>query len=231
MVDAPDPSVTAVHVTIDRVEAHIDGEWKVVTAIPKGFNLFDLMKAEVVLGTASLPVGHYTQVRFFPSAASVTDGAGTHNMRIPSGLQTGVKVNLDYDILPDRVTTILLDFNAAKSIIKQGNGQYQMQPVVSGVVKVLSGTVTGQVKFNGAPVKGAEIKATYTTGTQYPIGTEVNTTLSTEDGTFKVWMLLPGTYTITASYTDPVAGVKTATKTGVVVAADQNTDIGVLNLL
>src|SRR6185369_14004795 len=96
----------------------------------------------------------------------------------PSGVQTGVKVNVDYDISANQVTTILLDFNVCKSLNKLGNGNYQLQPVIPAVVKVLSGTVTGHVALNGNPVQGATVTATYTAGSSYPIGTVVNTNMS-----------------------------------------------------
>jgi hypothetical protein len=229
MSDGSDPSVTAVTVTIDRVEAHVNNTWMPITTVPQSFDLFDLVKNEKILGSATLPVGHYTQVRFFPSSATVTDNMGTHPCTIPSGMQTGVKVNVDYDIGPNQVTTILLDFNVEKSLIKEGNGQYRMQPVIPAVVKVLSGTITGTVTDGTNPLQGAVITATYTEGDSYTLGTNVNTSMSLADGSFKIWALLPGTYTLSVSYTDPNTSVtRTATRTGVVVTANQNTDVGTL---
>jgi hypothetical protein len=227
MVDAPAPSVTSVVVTIDRVEAHVNNDWVTITTTPLTFDLLDHVKVEQVLGTATLPVGHYTQVRFFPTAVTVTDATGPHQATIPSGVQSGIKVNVDYNIGPNLITTILLDFNVQKSIV-QNNGGYLLQPVIPAVVKVLSGTVTGTVTSGGQNVQGATITATYTAGSNYPLGTEVNTAMTLADGTFKVWALLPGTYTITATH--PTDATKTATVTGVVVAANQNKDVGTLDL-
>lgn len=234
MVDAPDPSVSAVTITIDRVQAHIadisntndnnDGNWQTLTTAAQTINLLDFAKVEKLLGSATLPAGHYTQIRLFVSSASVTDKDGTFPLNIPSALQTGLKINVNYDINPNQITTILLDFNVNRSLDKLGNGQYQLHPVIPATVKVLSGTVTGTVVSNGAPVRGATITATPTSG-----ATTGNSTMTLADGTFKVWALLPGTYTITASFTD-AGGTKTATKTGVVVTANQNTEIGTLML-
>jgi len=241
LVDAPDPTISALNVTINRVEAHVvdpenlndneDSHWQTITTAPQSFNLLDLARNEAILGSTSLPAGHYTQIRLFPSAATVTDSTGTHNVTIPSGVQSGIKLNVNYDISPNQVTAILLDFNVSKSLIKTGNGQYRLQPVIPAVVKVLSGTVTGTVRDGANPLKGAEVKATYTAGGNYAIGTEVNTSTTLADGTFKVWALLPGTYTLTASFTDPATNTtRTATKTGVVVSANQNVDAGILTV-
>src|SRR5947208_1738782 len=85
--DGPNPTITAMNITIDRVEANANGAWTVITSVPQSFNLLDLTKNDALLGSANLPAGHYTQVRFFPSSATVTDATGTHNVTIPSGAQ------------------------------------------------------------------------------------------------------------------------------------------------
>ncbi len=231
MSDGPDPTISAMNVTITKVEANINGAWTPITSVPQSFHLLDLVKNEKLLGSADLPAGHYTQVRFFPSNMTVTDSTGTHPVDAGGVDQTGFKVNVDYDLTPNQITTVLLDFNVNKSLVKQGNGQYRLQPVIPAVVKVLSGTVSGTVTSGGAPVKGADVTATYTAGSSYAAGTQVNTSTTLSDGTFKVWALLPGTYTITVSYTDPATNTtKTATQTGVVVTANQNTDLGSIAL-
>lgn len=235
MADAPPaPEVTAVNVTIDRVEAHVDGEWTPLPmAAPVTLNLLDLTRVEAVLGSATLPAGSYNQVRFFPSQSTVTDATGTHDVTIPSAAQTGIKVNVNYDIVPNEVTTVLLDFNVNKSLHRQGNGQWRLQPVIPAVVKTLSGTITGSVTDGaapgGGPLVGAVVAAVYEAGDSYALGTEVNTGVALADGTFKIWALLPGTYTLNVTYTDPVtSAVRTVTKTGVVVTANQNTEAGAL---
>jgi hypothetical protein len=231
LADALDPDVTAVNVTIDRVEAHIDGRWQNVPVVAKTHNLLDLNENDVLLASAELPAGRYNQVRLFITDATVTDGTGTHNVTIPSAAQTGIKLNVNYDIGPNEVTVLLLDFNVAKSLIKQGNGQYRLQPVIPVVVKVLSGTITGQTV--GADEQGlpfTNIRAIYTSGSSYPIGTEVNTAASRDDSGFKIWALLPGTYTLYFEHTDDEDNVTTATVENVVVSANQNTDVGVVVL-
>ena len=100
------------------------------------------------------PAGHYNQVRLLVTACRVTDADGVHDCNIPSGMQTGIKLNLNYDVNPGDVTGILLDFNVDKSLHKLGTGNYQLQPVIPAVVQVLSGTVTGIVTDGTNPLKG-----------------------------------------------------------------------------
>lgn len=236
LVDAPSPDISALNITIDRVEAHVvnatdlndndNSHWTKITSVPQSFDLLDLRTNEAILGSTTLPAGRYTQIRLFPSNATVTDATGSHPVTIPSAGNTGIKINVDYQIGADQITTILLDFNVNKSLIKTGNGQYRLKPVIPAVVKVLSGTISGTVTDASGPVNGAEIKAVYAAGSKYAVGTEVNTSISDTDGSFKVWALLPGTYDLTVT----IPGGAALSKTGVVVAANQNTATGTLSV-
>jgi hypothetical protein len=231
LADAPDPTISALNVTISRVEAHLDGRWRTLTTAPQTFNLLDLVKNDTLLAQATLPAGRYNQVRLFVDGATVTDSAGTHDVTVPSGSQSGIKINLNYTIDPNELTEILLDFNVQKSLIKQGNGNYRLQPVIPAVVKVLSGTITGTATDGTSPLNNASVKATYAAGSSYALGTEVNATSSLPDGTFKLWALLPGAYTLSFSYTDSTSGaIRTATRTDVVVTANADNALGSIPL-
>ena len=164
LADAPDPSTSAVNVTIDRVEANVNGSWQQINSSTPAFSgdLLTLAKTTTPLGSTSLPAGHYTQVRLFVSSATLTDSAGTHDVTIPSGSQTGLKVLVDYNINAGDVTNVLLDFDVNHSIVSTGSGKYQLKPVVRGSVQVLSGTVTGTIQDSGGPVTGAAVTLTPT---------------------------------------------------------------------
>lgn len=228
LADAPDPSVTAVNITVDRVEANVDGAWQPVAVTPQTFNLLDLAKDSSLLGSAALPTGHYGQVRLFVSNPSITDDSGTHNLTIPSGDQTGIKVLVDYDINANNVTTLLLDFDVSHSINKTGAGSYHLKPVVRGVVEVLSGTVSGTVNDAGGAVKGATVTLTPAGAT--PSDTDPST-LTLEDGTFKFWGVMPGTYTVNVTFTNPDTSVtETGTGGDQTVTADQETNAGTITI-
>ncbi len=230
MADAPLPNVTSLVVVIDRIEAHIDGDWAEIAANPQTIDLLDLVNTPMVVANAGLPVGSITQVRLFVTDATVTDDTGTHDVNIPSAGQTGIKININASVLPNTVTAILLDFNVEKSLHLLGNGTYQLQPVIPAVLMDMAGTVTGTVTLNDLPVHGALIKAVYTAGPNYPIGTEVNTSSTAADGTFKVWALLEGTYTIEATFTNDLFANYAASVTGVVVTRENNSNVGTIAL-
>jgi hypothetical protein len=231
LADAPLPEVTSLVLTIDRIEAHLDGQWTVIESDPQTLDLLDLTRQSVVVASAGLPAGDYNQVRLFVSEATVTDDEGTHDVNIPSNVQTGVKVNINASVQPNTVTAVLLDFNVEKSLNKLGNGNYQLQPVIPAVLLDLAGTVTGTVTLNDLPVHGALIRAVYTAGPNYPVGTEVNTSTTAADGTFKVWALLPGTYTIEATFTDETPTNYAASVTDVAVTQGNDTNVGTIALV
>ncbi len=229
LADAPAPGVTAVNVTIPKVDANINGQWQTIATPNMTVNLLDLAAHDAMLAQAPLPAGAYTQIRFFVSAATVVDANGTHDVKIPSAVQSGIKVNVDYTIQANTITDILLDFNVAKSLHVTGDGKYMLQPVIPAVVKTLSGTVSGNVTSAGNPAPGATVTATYVSGTNYPIGTAVNTATTLADGSFKIWALLPGTYDVSVSYNDPVSStVQTGIAPGAVVTAGQDTNVGTI---
>lgn len=232
LADAPEPGISRVEVDIARVEAHKDGQWTILTETPQTYNLLDLAQTEAQLVSTPVPAGSYNQVRLLVTACRVTDEDGTWDCNIPSGIQTGIKVNLNYDVPAGDVVGILLDFNVHKSLHKLGNGNYQLQPVIPAVVQVLSGTASGTATDGTNPLAGAEVKAIYKAGTAYPLDTEVNVTMSAGDGTFKLWALLPGTYEFQLSWTDPndANNVLSAVVGPIEVAANQGSDLGSITL-
>lgn len=227
LADAPDPTITSIDLVFNKLEAKVGNQWHEIPLADETVNLLDLTDEDMLLGSAVLPAGNYNQIRLFPVSATVTDSDGTHNVDIPSAANTGVKVNINAELVANAVQTLLLDFNVDKSLIKTGNGQYKLQPVLVGVIKVQSGTVVGTVTDGTTPLNNVQVKATYTEGSAYDIGTEVNTSATMSDGTFTVWALLPGTYTLDFTWTsEDGTVVKTAQVTGVVVTANQETVVG-----
>ena len=149
MRDTPFTDAKAVLVTFSSVRAHrSDSDWTVVpfvnAATTRTCDLKKLETSEDVLGTASLPTGHYTQVRlvvqsaalFFDNASagaacatSIAPPAGaTAALEIPSG---EVKLNREFDITSSSTMTMLLDFDGNQSIHMTGNGRYMMSPVIT----------------------------------------------------------------------------------------------------
>ena len=226
MADAPPLNVTALHITIDRIEAHLDGQWIDIETDPQTIDLLTLTQNETMIGSAGVPSGTYTQIRLFISEATVTDETGTHDVQIPSGAQTGLKLNVNATVGGGAVE-ILLDFNVQKSLTRTGNGQYKLKPVIPIMLRELAGSISGFAVHNGRPLYGVHVTATYTSGPSYDIGTEVNTSASMADGSFKVWALKEGVYRLDFILYSPGSQIIfVATVEDVVVTGGQNINLG-----
>ena len=150
--DSPYTDAQALLVTFSTVSAHRDDSefFELPFAGGGSTRTCDLKKlaaADDVLGTAALPAGHYTQVRltvtsatlYFdnpsagtPCADAIAPPAGTSaSVTIPSG---EVRLNRQFTLAEDTVTTVLLDFDGDQSV-HETSGGYTMTPVI-GIVSV-----------------------------------------------------------------------------------------------
>jgi len=147
--DSPFTDAKAVYVTFSSVRVHrTDGDWTPLTfannATSRTCDLKKLETATDVLGAASLPAGHYTQVRlvvqsatlYFDNASSgaacaptLTAPAGASAaLDIPSG---EVKLNREFDVTATSTMNMLIDFDGNQSVHQAGPGRYTMSPVIS----------------------------------------------------------------------------------------------------
>ncbi len=133
LTDAPLDDVDEVYVTFDsvQVQAKDAGGWVSVTSTVQTFELLSLQGGLTEpLGLTTLSTGTYGQIRLgLIDAWLVADGE-SHDLEIPSGDTSGLKLNHGFEIQGGVRTTITLDFDAAKSIHRTGNGRYIMRPVI-----------------------------------------------------------------------------------------------------
>jgi len=167
LTDATINGVQAVYVTIEEVSVHKDegGTWKVIAEPNRTYNLLELVNGvREELGIAVLVTGHYTQLRM-KVRERPDDGINTlskshqygnyvidnsdeyHELKIPSGYQTGVKVVCGFDINENQTTELILDFDASRSIVEAGNSEnLLLKPTIKvfelDEYSVISGTVT-----------------------------------------------------------------------------------------
>jgi hypothetical protein len=156
LTDAPACGFDQVNVTVVKVRVHQSSNasvntagWTDITlAQPQKLNLLDLNNGILEeLGTATLPAGHYTQLRLVldPNTAndvtnSVKPTGGSETALVtPSAVQSGIKLVNEFDVPSGQRVDLVLDFNACKSIVKRGNGSYGLKPVISVLPKLVSG--------------------------------------------------------------------------------------------
>ncbi len=224
MVDAPfrlsGQTVTAVTITIKEVELIGSGAPQILeTFTPsQSVNLLNLTTVPgMQLGTVAVPAGTYQQARLLldtssPNNNSVTLADGSiHPLKIPSATggngfgstsvdngdgpgESGVKVNIGLNAVGGATYSILLDFNAAESIVTAGNsGQWIMKPVIVGSAYA-SGFFGGAVALaqpsgSPLPVVNAEVLAQQN-------GQTINSGVTGIDGTYQINALPQGSYTI-----------------------------------
>jgi hypothetical protein len=136
LTDAP-ADYEAVWVTTSRVEVSTsatdgtEATWATLSDQPQTDDLLALRDdVTSILGDAELAPGSYQQLRMIVDSARVVADGEERPLTIPSGAQTGVKINLDLTIEPDTVYALVLDFDAAESIHETGNGELIMRPTI-----------------------------------------------------------------------------------------------------
>jgi hypothetical protein len=138
------PELTGVEnvwLTIKQVDVHTSGgNWVTVAQPNARYDFLKLVNGLTVpLNLYPLPAGHYTQIRLIlaedglgevgtiPANEIVVNG-NPFPIRIPSGIQTGIKCVHQFTIEPNQKTEICLQFDILKAIkYTNGNG-YQMMP-------------------------------------------------------------------------------------------------------
>ncbi|MDZ7660368.1 DUF4382 domain-containing protein [Fodinibius sp.] len=200
--DAP-ANYDEVNVFIERVEVNNsenDEGWVEINSPQQSYDLLELTNgATEVLGSAELPAGTYNQIRLILSSdghSVVVDGE-KHSMFVPSGEQTGIKLNVNAEIEPDITYTLLLDFDAARSVVVTGNQQagegYLLKPVIKATNEAVTGNIAGAVE----PVDSEPYV--------YAIAGEdtlSSTKADTSNGEFKLIGLEEGSYTVSVDPTD-----------------------------
>lgn len=213
--DSPLPyNAEHIYLTVTEVSVHSsENGWKTLVDSPATYDFLELINGVTeVLCDITLEHGHYTQMRLTVADTNemVVNGV-SYPLIVPSGVETGVKLNLDFTVEADELIEILVDFDASKSITWTP-GNYLLRPAFRAFKKVLSGTISGTVKdAAGEGIPNALVEAI----TQ----NDTTSTVTDSAGVYKL-ILLEGTYDLKAS----AEGYTTAdtTYTGVEVNAGDN---------
>lgn len=223
MFDAPgDYDEVWVHINRVEVNNSADAEtgWVVISEPNERYNLLELVNgANVVLGEADLEEGTYEQIRLIlGSDNNIVIGDDSFPLMVPSGQQTGIKLNVNAEIIAGITYTLLLDFDAQRSVVQQGaTGSYALQPVIRAMNAALTGNITGSVE---PAVEGARVRA-------ISGDVVVATTQTVETGEFTLVGLFDGFYTVTI---DAGKDFEPFMQPDVEVKIGQVTDLGTIEL-
>lgn len=220
LTDAPG-DYEEVNIDIQGVQVHAssedtDGGWKSLDVTPGVYNLLELTNGlDTLLGAIELPAGRISQVRLILGNNNTLKVDGeTHSLTTPSAQQSGLKLNVNADLIEGITYTLLLDFDAARSIVKAGaSGKYLLKPVIRTITEATSGAIAGTISEPLAKPAVYAIVADDTLGT----------TFANDEGKFLIKGLQPGSYTVSFS---PVTGYLIADITEVAVTLGNVTDLG-----
>ena len=192
LTDKPSDDYKAVYVTIKDIAVHKaddpEDSWTVVAEVNRTINLLELANGvREDLALIDLPSGHYTQMRLMigdtwdsgtnilgqPHSAAnyvIDMNDETHEMKIPSGFQTGVKLVQGFDINENSTTELTFDFDASRSVVVAGNsGKYLLKPTIkvidTALASVIKGLVTTVEGENTVGVGGALVNIQVYDGT------------------------------------------------------------------
>lgn len=134
-----------------------DGEvFEFIFEEPKSIDLLDLQGSisESLIENQELPAGDYEWVRLMVNAEfddvldsfiELSDGSQLE-MRIPSGSQTGLKLNRGFTVLPGLAANFTIDFDLRKSVVMpKGQKGAFLKPTLRIVDNLVAGTLSGSV--------------------------------------------------------------------------------------
>lgn len=193
LTDAPSQKgYLALNVTIEGIEYSVDsGEFVALPMQAVRVNLMDFTNGtDTLLGNVELEAGEIiTQVRLIlgeDNTLMLADSSEV-TIRIPSGEQSGIKINIQSVAEVSSGYKVLIDFDAEKSVVAKGNGTYSLKPVIRGYITANTSKLSGNIIPANIPYLVRAIKGTDTILT-------VSDTL--QHNYFLIHGLVSGTYSL-----------------------------------
>lgn len=222
LTDAP-AKYDAVKIDIKSVEINSDKiGWNSYNIIKPGvYNLLDFRNGmDVLLAEAELPAGNISQMRLVlgTNNSVIVDGV-EYPLSTPSAMQSGLKFNWHQTLTEGGAYNVWIDFDAGRSIVKQGNGTYALKPVIRTFSELTDGQIKGYVLPQEAKAAVHVISVNDTIATALP----------NADGFFMFKGLPSATYKISYD-ADASTGYVDQNKENISVTYGQVTNLGTATL-
>lgn len=125
---------SAVNVDIKEVNVKLNNDssgWTELETHAGIYNLLDLQNGiDTLLAQGVVPTGTLKEVRLvLGNENSIKIGDNVYPLTIPSGAESGLKIKLN-KTLNASLDSLLIDFDAALSVLQEGTGDYKLKPVL-----------------------------------------------------------------------------------------------------
>jgi hypothetical protein len=129
-LDQVNVDIKEVHVKFSEDSVGTDG-WVALATNARVYNLLGLQNGvDTVLANGNFPNNIVRQIRFVLGPNNtVKDNGVVYPLTIPSGSESGLKIKVSKS-LQATLETLVIDFDAALSIKKEGPGDYKLRPVL-----------------------------------------------------------------------------------------------------
>ncbi|MEX1010664.1 MAG: DUF4382 domain-containing protein [Balneolaceae bacterium] len=201
--DAP-ADFEEVNIFIERVEVNRNEDeegWIVISEPMQQFDLLELTNgAYEVLGSAELESGTYSQIRLIVSHDDnyIVENGEQKSLFVPSGSQTGVKLNVDAEITDGSEYVLLLDFDAERSIVQPGQAPQPADYILKPVIRATHLATTGNA--SGVVVPASARPAIYAISGSDTLSTTYSDEIT---GEFLLFGLSEGSYTLSFNAREP----------------------------
>lgn len=198
-----------------------DNGWKSLSQVnARPYDILKLVnEKDTILGKTDLDSGKIEQIRLILGTDNYVKVNGqTYPLETPSAQQSGLKINLHQDVSAGMVYKLLLDFDAARSIVRTGNGKYILKPVIRATMKA-----------QGGSIKGFVLPDTFNTAVFAVQATDTVAGTMTSGGNYMIKGLNAGSYSLVFSPSD--TAYKVQTKDGINVTTDNITTVDTVRLI
>ena len=112
------------------------------------YNVLEFVNGrDTVLVDEEIPSGFVSQIRLILGENNtVMIDSTVYNLKTPSAQQSGLKLNVHQELLGGEAYAYVIDFIVEKSVIKTGNDNYILKPVIRVFTEAITGSIKGVVQ-------------------------------------------------------------------------------------
>jgi hypothetical protein len=210
-----------------------DGGWETIWEGEKSFDLLDLRNGRTnLMADTELKEGAFNQFRIVVTEGRVVigekgkeDSWREFDLKVPSGSQSGIKLHFDFVVDGDQETVLLLDVDLSRAFQAIPSGHIENPDSIESfkfspslAMKLIDVLKAGSI--SGTVTDASMVPLANVAVTAYDGQTEVTTTATDADGTYKLMGLHTATYSVEFS----AAGYGSVTVGDVAVTAGEATE-------